>query len=86
MSSNPDSADRRNARRFRAIQKGLIVFQDGRCDQTCAILDISANGARLRPLDSVQLPDRFQLRDNKSGLRDCVVVWRDGTTMGVKFI
>jgi hypothetical protein len=86
MSMISDAADRRNARRFRAIQKGLIIFGGSRCDQPCAILDISATGARVRPLDSATVPDRFQLRDHKSSLRDCAVMWRHGATMGVKFV
>lgn len=86
MFESPDHADRRNARRFRAIQKGLIIFSGSRCDQPCAILDVSATGARLRPLDSVTVPDSFQLRDYKSATRNCVVVWRNGPTVGVKFV
>jgi hypothetical protein len=85
MSSASDAADRRGAKRTRAIQKGTIIFDGGNCVQPCAILDISETGARLRPLDSVICPDRFQLRDHKSKLHECTVVWRHGTGMGVKF-
>lgn len=85
MPFGSDPADRRAAKRFRAIQKGLIIFGDSYCDQPCAILDLSATGARLRPLDSVTVPDHFKLRDHKSTIRECAVMWRHGTTMGVKF-
>lgn len=86
MLFSSDPADRRNDKRYRAIQKGLIVFAGANCDQPCAILDISAGGARLRPLDSATVPDRFQLRDHKSTMRDCAVIWRHGSTLGVKFV
>lgn len=86
MSSSSDSSDRRAAKRTRAIQKGLIIFKAGNCTQPCAILDISETGARLRPLDSVTVPERFQLRDHKSKIRECAVMWRQGATMGVEFL
>lgn len=85
--SNPlsDVADRRGAKRQRGIRKGTILFDGGNGTQPCAILDVSATGARLRPLASMLCPDRFQLRDHRSILRDCLVVWRQGTTLGVRF-
>ncbi len=85
MSSAVDPADRRGAKRHRAIQKGQIIFSGSNCAQPCAILDFSETGARLRPLDSFICPDRFQLRDNKSTLHECSVVWRHGTSVGVRF-
>lgn len=83
--SDPDPADRRGAERKRAIQKGTIVFDQGALTQPCAVLDVSATGARLRPQNIAACPDRFQLRDHKSTVRDCVVVWREGSMLGVKF-
>ncbi|MEX0921573.1 MAG: PilZ domain-containing protein [Rhodovibrionaceae bacterium] len=85
MSSNVEASDRRSARRLRGIHKGLIIFSGSNCTQPCAILDISETGARLRPLDSFTCPDRFQLRDNKSAIRECTVVWRQGSSVGVRF-
>ena len=81
-----DPAERRSAKRHRTIQKGLITFKDSHCDQPCAILDMSETGAKLRPLDAVIVPERFQLRDHKSKIHECAVKWRQGSTMGVKFL
>lgn len=86
MSSEAEIADRRSAKRKRAIQKGMIIFKNDNCDQPCAILDFSETGARLRPLDQVTVPDRFKLRDHKGDLRSCSVQWRHGSAMGVKFL
>lgn len=81
-----DLSDRRSARRSRALQRGLIIFKNANCDQPCVILDVSENGARLKPLDSVIVPQEFTLRDHKSNLHDCSVAWRQGTVIGVKFV
>lgn len=85
MSSDVEVSDRRRAKRLRGIHKGLIIFGGSNCSQPCAILDISETGARLRPLDSFTCPDRFQLRDSKSAIRECTVVWRHGASVGVRF-
>jgi len=53
----------------------------------CAILDISATGARLALDAECELPQRFILLLTRSGeaRRHCRQVWRTGLTVGVEF-
>lgn len=53
----------------------------------CLITDISRDGARLFA-EGVTLPDQFELMISpKDGLsRRCIVIWRLGGEVGVKFL
>jgi PilZ domain-containing protein len=53
----------------------------------CLIADISDSGARLNLENGTELPDKFilLLTENGGARRQCRVVWRDGTAVGVKF-
>jgi hypothetical protein len=53
----------------------------------CSIIDISESGARLLFETDIALPERFLLVLTASGdiRRQCRVVWREGTTVGVAF-
>jgi PilZ domain len=54
----------------------------------CAISDISDTGARLNLKEDVELPEAFFLLLTPNGAthRHCRVIWRDGLTLGVKFL
>lgn len=54
----------------------------------CSISDISESGARIElEIEDDELPHRFVLLLTKQGeaRRDCRLIWRTGTTVGVKF-
>jgi hypothetical protein len=53
----------------------------------CALADVSETGARIVLERDEELPDRFLLSLSPRGdtRRVCRVVWRKGTTVGVKF-
>jgi hypothetical protein len=53
----------------------------------CAILDISATGARIVLEAECELPERFILLLTRSGdaRRHCRLVWRNGLSIGVEF-
>ncbi len=77
--------DRRAERRKRTLKQGQIVFRDGQCVLECAILDVSATGARLRPSDTLLCPNEFYLRMRFGPTRPCEVVWQVGAVLGVRF-
>jgi hypothetical protein len=54
---------------------------------TCSITDISEIGARLVIEAKAEVPDTFilLLTANGEARRQCRVVWRDGTDIGVEF-
>ena len=82
---NPRSSERRQKARRRALKSALIVFKDGYCDIKCHVLDFSDTGALLQPADVIQCPNRFVLKPSSGPARTCEVVWRDATTVGVRY-
>jgi len=55
--------------------------------QDCALSDISDTGARIDIENSDKLPNEFALwlASNGSARRNCRVVWRTATQVGVRF-
>ena len=53
----------------------------------CAISDISETGARIHVESDGEIPDQFMLLLTKRGSarRNCHVVWRNGSELGVEF-
>lgn len=80
------SADRRDTRRKRTLQKGELFYLDSGAAVECVVLDVSDRGARLRPLDVLSCPPQFRLRCPDGTLRHCEVMWRDGPDIGVRFL
>lgn len=82
----------RKKRRFdrKAFERvGALDLGDGSASTACDILDISDGGARLRPLLVAPklLPEKFTLLLSTCGRvrRDCRVVWRSRSEIGVEF-
>jgi hypothetical protein len=80
------SPDRRRGRRQRVLRSALIVFPGGYCTMPCHVLDTSDAGARLKPADIILCPREFVLKPLIGLPRDCEVVWRKGTTLGVRYL
>ena len=77
--------ERRKSLRMASIRGGTIVYGRDRRSMSCILLDISDDGAKLVPADILDCPDRFTLKVADWSARDCKVIWRQGTLMGVKF-
>ena len=78
---------RKRKRRF--ISHGArIVLADGAILENCRIIDISGTGARLEIKAVDAVPDQFILLLSYDGRlrRQCSVVWRSETAIGVEFI
>ena len=88
MEPAPDekAAERRRAPRRRALKKALIVFNEGHCAMGCQILDMSDTGAKLMPADILLCPKEFMLKPQIGEPRNCEVMWRRGTAIGVYYV
>jgi PilZ domain len=69
-------------------QPGWITLDGGFAARQCVVQDMSASGAKIRVDDANALPATLRLafsRDARTG-RACQVVWRDGNSVGVRFV
>jgi hypothetical protein len=69
-------------------QPGWITLDGGFAARPCVVQDMSATGAKITIDDPNMLPAKLRLalsRDARTG-RPCEVVWRRGTSVGVKFV
>lgn len=69
------------------MRYGAFLILDGDTQRGCVLSDISDTGARIDVATADELPDRFtlMLSGNGSPRRNCRVVWRQPTQVGVNF-
>ena len=79
------SADKRREPRPLVIKAATLVFNSGNCSMDCQILDLTKNGARLKPADMLVCPNEFTLKLPQGLVHDCDVRWRKGDVLGVRF-
>ncbi|MBV9018538.1 MAG: PilZ domain-containing protein [Alphaproteobacteria bacterium] len=80
------SDDRRRNSRRRLLQPASIVFNNGHSKMACQIVDTSEFGAKIAPADVYACPRQFVLQSKSYGTRQCAVLWRRGSTIGVRFL
>jgi len=84
-----DSADGPERRRFgrRAVFKRATIVTDGGVETGCVVVDISADGARLKLSDPAIIPDRLGLmiEDDDFSVH-CKVIRREDEHLAVHFI
>ena len=78
--------ERRKLPRKEIIRGGTIVYGHDRSLMYCVLLDISDDGAKLVPAGTLTCPDRFSLEFADQRARDCKVIWREHSHMGVEFV
>ena len=69
-------------------QPGWITLEGGFAARPCVVQDMSSTGAKITIQDPNVLPAKLRLafaRDARTG-RNCEVVWRRGSSVGVKFV
>ncbi|MCG6203601.1 PilZ domain-containing protein [Rhodopseudomonas sp. HC1] len=69
-------------------QSGWITLDGGFAARPCEVVDLSKTGAKLTMENAISLGPKLRLafsRDSRTG-RNCEVIWRRGTTVGVKFV
>jgi len=81
------AAKKREARKS-LQQPGWISLEGGFAVRPCVVRDMSSSGAKITIDDPNTLPGKLRLafsRDARTG-RNCEVVWRRGTSAGIKFV
>jgi hypothetical protein len=79
--------DRRNHRRQPTTYRATAVFNNGSETVACSVIDMSANGARIKFATAVDLPVTFVLEIPRLGLSvRSVVIWNEGDHYGVQFV
>ncbi len=79
------AAERRAAVRAKTLKTATIIYDQGRCTMSCTILELSPGGAKLRPQDTVWVPESFDLRLPDGSRRHCDVVRKIRTDIAVRF-
>jgi PilZ domain len=87
-SLEPKARVQREPRRQLHRRLAWISADNGATEYECHVLDLSSGGARIATDDAMDVRDRFELTlvrgHHKREL--CEVVWRRGTTYGIKFL
>lgn len=80
--------DKRINKRHKVLHGARIARTDGSPVEGCRMIDISGTGAKLEVKEGETLPDYFTLLLSHDGQlrRQCSVVWRSETVVGVEFI
>jgi hypothetical protein len=81
--------EKRRARRQAIAQDAVICDSKGGLICGCTLSDVSKSGGRLRlPSPDPEIPSEFILILSRGGRvqRRCDTVWRDGDSLGVRFI
>jgi hypothetical protein len=78
----------RELRRYLSRHTGWISTDNGATNRDCTVLDVSPGGARVVTDLGMDIGDKFGLTlvPSRPQSRNCEVVWRRGTTFGVKFL
>jgi hypothetical protein len=78
--------ERRKTSRRKTLKGGTIVFNNGWASFACTIRNASDSGARLHVESVLGIPSAFTLVfGDGSPSRECVVKWRNPSTLGVEF-
>jgi hypothetical protein len=80
--------EKRRVPRKDASLKGLIHNDQGSIIAPCFMMDVSASGAKLIIEAGTIVPDLFvlTLARNAAVRRNCEVMWREATSIGVCFV
>ena len=83
----PPQQRRRLPRRTR-YHSSWITFDRGVQSFECQVLDVSADGAKLVADIDARIGTIFRLSAVPQAIvrRSCEIVWREGRTIGVKFV
>jgi hypothetical protein len=79
------ASERRSAARAKTLKTATIVYDRGRCTMVCTVLELSPTGAKLRPQDTIWVPESFDLRLPDGSTRHCDVVRKVRADIAVRF-
>ena len=84
-----DRHDRPDARQGQELPRALVLrparLQSGGESVGCEILNISAEGVKVRVAPGFEPARRLTLAVESRGEYDCDLVWRDGDTLGLEY-
>ncbi|MCW5700711.1 MAG: PilZ domain-containing protein [Rhodospirillales bacterium] len=80
------ASERRIDKRRKTLKAGQIAMNNMCSVIECTIADISQTGARLEIPYGVEIPGTFSVSGGERVFRECAVVWRTNTQMGVRFL
>jgi hypothetical protein len=88
VGSNRTGAELRKKPRQPFHYRASILTPSDPTPRSCSIADISETGAKVSVEIEHELPDQFILflTPNGATRRLCQVIWRNGLTVGVRFI
>lgn len=88
MASKEEHAevDGRSSSRRKYLRAGTISYNHGTTTMACAVFELSATGARVRPDDLSRVPDAFELQVADGPVFQCEVVHRKDGQLGVQFV
>ena len=80
--------DQRISRRKQLHYPAWIDHGDPSTRCNCTLWDVSESGARIILTKDIELPKHFNLLLSLTGAscRYCEVIWREGLSVGVKFL
>jgi hypothetical protein len=82
----PCSPEHRVHKRFRTCFLGTLhQSADADPDNLCDIIDLSASGARVRPVEPIPATTRIALGLRHFGVRSARIVWRRNGEVGLQF-
>lgn len=79
-------SEKRTKPRAKFVKSARISDPERRGTMACIVLDLSRNGAKLKPSQMADLPTRFRLLMADAETYDCEVVWREGDQIAVRFV
>jgi hypothetical protein len=70
------------------LNREAAIYSDSRLVISCAVVDISASGARISLSMEAEIPNEFVLALERNGnvRRRCQLTWRSETAIGVRFV
>ena len=69
-------------------QPGWITLEGGFAARQCVVQDMSTSGAKVTIEDPNTLPAKLRLAFSRAARtgRNCEVVWRQGKSVGIRFV
>lgn len=78
--------ERRSSERRRVLKAAKIVWNKGSSVLDCTLRNVSKGGALIEVINTMSIPDEFELRwDNNTKKHQCIVVRRKLCSLSVKF-
>ena len=87
LKARPRLKQRRQQVRRRRRQSAWIKFAGETADRKCWVEDVSQSGAKITGEIVAQVGSQFGIAlVPRAPKRQCEVVWREGNTLGIKFL